>query len=426
MGRCSVACCGVLAVVATSACSTDGDDPDDPYVEPEPWPEPVCIDEPVPSRPFSGVVDETFPVGPYLMHTTTDSTVILWQTAEPCEASLSYGTSPDDLAEQITLTEPAHFHEVALADLAARTRYYYSVSACGQSSAVLDFDTAPEPGGALRFTVWGDSQSNPDQARATVDAMAGLLPLFDLHVGDVVGSGDEDSQWADEFLVPLRPLGHHVPTYVAIGNHERNAEMFYDVVSYPESVAADPHHESYYSFRYGNAFFLVVDTNKLFYDIDMGEAGVIETEISLWIKEQVSSDAARESVWRIALGHEPAVSESWSPGNCSYDGNVHVREWLFPLLSHNRFHVYFAGHTHTYERGMVDGVLHVITGGGGGGLDEWCRDVPETDVVQIAHHYDEVEADCETLALTSRATDTDEILDRVVLRADRWGEVSAE
>lgn len=397
-----------------------------PEPEPEPWPEPVCIDEAVPDHEYLGVEDETFLAGPYLMHTTEQSTVLMWQTDDACDAEVRYGTEPDSLSSTVTFDDPARQHEVELAGLTAQTRYYYRASSCGESTELLDFYTAPERGGALRFTVWGDSQSNPEQAYRTTTAMLARAPLFDLHVGDVLGSGDVEEQWIDEFLVPLRPLGHHVPTYVSIGNHERNDPSFYEVVSYPTSVADDLTGESYYSFTYGNAFVLVVDTNKLFYDLDVGGGEVMETVISGWIKSQLSSEAARTAMWRIALGHESAVSESWSPGDCSYDGNVHVRDWLLPLLSANRFHAYFAGHTHAYERGMVDGVLHVITGGGGGGLDEWCVDLPETDVVALTHHYLTVEADCSSLSVTARETDTEELIDQVVLEADRWGEIAEQ
>jgi hypothetical protein len=259
---------------------------------------------------------------------------------------------------------------------------------------------------------------------ATVAAMLRRRPMLTLHVGDTVGDGSVEEQWIEQFFGPLRPLGHHVPTYVAIGNHERNDPSFFELVSYPPSVPGEPGAESTYSFTFGNAFFLVVDTNQLFHDIDLGGGEVVETPISSWIKAELETAAARTAMWRFAMGHEPAITESWSPGDCDgYDGNAHVRDWLLPLLSAHRFHAYFSGHTHAYERGMLDGVLHVITGGGGGGLDEWCRDVPETDVVELVHHYLEIEADCAGMTLTAYRTDDDQVIDRVQLDPDRPGEI---
>ncbi|MBW2523466.1 MAG: metallophosphoesterase [Deltaproteobacteria bacterium] len=405
-----------LSLATVLGCSSGAES--EPPIEPEPeaWPEAICIDEPLPDAPLLDVVDETFVVGPYLMHTTTDAAVVMWQTETPCGAEVRYGANADALSETVSAAEPATLHELELTGLSPGERVYYQATSCNLEAEVLDFYAAPEPGSAIRFTVWGDSQSNPPQASATAAAMLQRRPTLSLHVGDTVGDGSVDQQWIDEFLVPLRPLGHHVPTYVAIGNHEGNDPNFFERVSYPESVVGEPGAESTYAFTYGNAFFLVVDTNQLFYDVDLGAGELLETPISRWIKETLATDAARTARWRFAFGHEPAITESWSPGACdNYDGNDHVRGWLFGLLSSHHFSAYFSGHTHAYERGMLDGVLHVISGGGGGGLDEWCSDVPETEVVELVHHYLEVEADCDSATVTAYRTDDDQVLDSVAL-----------
>jgi hypothetical protein len=357
------------------------------------------------------------------MHTTSESARVLWQTATPCTGEVRYGPAPGELGETVSLPEEGLLHEATLSGLSAGSRVYYQVSSCGLSSAVLDFFAAPEPGSTVRFTVWGDSQSNPTQARATVLAMAQHQPFFTLHAGDTLGDGLVDGQFLDELLEPLRPLGHHLPLYAAMGNHEQNADAWYDLVSYPDSVPSEPGHESFYSFSFGNAFVLVIDTNKLFWDIDTGD-GVLEVPYSKWIKAELQSEAARAATWRFAIGHEPAITESWGEGSCgNFVGNEHVRDWLVPLLAEARFHAYFAGHTHAYERGMLDGVLHVISGGGGGSLDVWCEDVAETEVVEWVHHYLVVEAECDALTLTAYRTDDDAVLDRVILDPERWGEL---
>lgn len=406
-----------LALASSLVIAACGGDPEAaPAPEPEPWPEPVCIDEPYVEPVWLDVVDETFPYGPYLMHTTTDSAVVMWRTDEPCQGEVHYGGSATDLSQRVGSDQPSVTHELELTGLAPGAHVFYQAAACGLETEVLDFYAAPAPGSPLRLTVWGDSQDHPAQATATVDAMVSRRPLLDLHVGDTVGDGSVDEQWGEQLFEPLRPLGHHVPTYIAIGNHEANDPQFFEVVSYPPSVPGEPGAESTYAFAFGNAFFLVVDTNQLFHDVDLGGGEVLETPLSSFIKSALASDAARTARWRFALGHEPAITESWSPGACgAYDGNLHVRDWLFPLLERHRFHAYFAGHTHAYERGTLDGVVHVITGGGGGGLDEWCEDLPEVDVAEPTHHYLAVDLDCAAATISAYRTDDDELLDRVVI-----------
>ena len=376
--------------------------------------EPPCPDE-IPARPFDAERDATFPLGPYLMHTTGTSTTIMWTTEEECPGEVHLGLSDDELDRTENSEVDAEVHRARLTGLIPDTRYSYRVSACSKTSEVHRFYTAPEAGAPVRFTVWGDSRTDIEQCCKTVEAMALRHPHFDLHTGDVVTDGHEELQWTDEFLEPLRPLGHSVPTYVAIGNHEGNAEHFYRLTDYPvpDNLRNGPVWGSNYSFTYGNVFVLVFDTNNPFFMF----ANELESPLIEWIRQQMASPEAREATWRIGAAHEPAWSEGWSPGSCDgFDGNLAVRNWMMPLLAENDFHVFFAGHTHDYERGMADGVLQIITGGGGSSLDEWCRDFDEIEVVELAYHFVEVEAGCETMTLRAIPISEDpEPLDTVVL-----------
>jgi hypothetical protein len=388
---------------------------------------PVCQgDAGAPSRLFGSEVDRVFPKGPYLMHTTAQSAVVMWESAEACEGEVRFGRTADALTGQRAHPGVTRVHEVLLDGLQPDTRIFYQVGSCGLTSRVLDFYTAPLEGAPIRFTVLGDSQSFPSVSAQVFSAIFEERPYLTLHLGDTVGNGLVASQWQDQLFAPLRQLGHHVPTYIAIGNHEQNAPYFYEYVSYPRSIPDDPESESFYSFTHGNTFFLILDTNKLFWDVDFGNGIPVETPISRWVKGELGSEAARRAVWRIAAGHAPAYNESWGQGACGqFVGHLGVRDWLLPRLAEHRFHAYLSGHTHAYERGLVGGVLHVISGGGGGNLDVFCRDVPTTQVTRYTHHYLKIETTCDTLTLTAHEIGNGRpVFDRVVLRRDRWGEMA--
>ena len=411
----------VTLTLAACSSSTESSEPAGPQ------PPAQCVLPAVPDRPLSSTTDTTFVKGPYMMHTTTSTAIVMWESKAECDGYVELGTDPSNLTASASHAGTSRIHEVPIGGLTASTRYFYRVHACAETSTVLDFMTAPEAATPVRFTVVGDSQSHPEISAQVVAGMMKQNPYFVLHAGDTVAAGVLDGLWTLELFEPFRPLLHHVPLYVAIGNHENNAHQFYDFLSYPASAPDDPQSESYYSFTWGNVFVLVIDTNKVFFDLPAAGGGATEMPISAWVKAQVASDAAKNAVWRIAIGHAPAWSESWSPGDCSFDGNEHVRDWLMPLLAEHRFQAYFAGHTHAYERGMVGGVLHVITGGGGGDLDEWCRDLPVTQVVRARHHFMSVEAGCDKLVVQAiDAQDGNPVMDRVELAADRWGEIAAE
>jgi hypothetical protein len=226
-------------------------------------------------------------------------------------------------------------------------------------------------------------------------------------VGDHVQEGKKAELFKDQLFGPGRALFHQVPFFAAMGNHEQNASTWYQLFSYPAAdVPVDPYNESYYSYTFGNTFFLVINTNTIIVPV-----GDTDTPISAWIREQVNSPAAQAATWRVAYAHEPAITESWSAGDCKF---------VMPLLAESGFHLYFSGHTHAYERSMMDGVVHIISGGGGGGLDEWCKDFEQTSVVYQNHHFLRVDAGCEGLRVEAVNLAGD-VVDWVELDASNYG-----
>jgi acid phosphatase type 7 len=364
------------------------------------------------ARELGDSADTTFDLGPYVMNVHPDSIVVMWRTLEDASGTVHYGVEePVEIASQ---TDLSSVHEITLTGLAPDTRYAYRVESDGVSSGVLHFQTAVPAGQGFRFVAWGDNQSGPTIFSQLLPSMLAEGPHLAVGVGDHVQEGNVSELWKDQLFEPARVLFHQVPFYAALGNHEQNAAEFWDLFAYPHPLEFNEP-GAYYSYSYGNAFFVVINTNTAFFPI-----GETDTPASAWLKEQLASQEAQDATWRFAYAHEPAISESWGAGNCKYDGNLAIQNLVLPLLAEHKFHFYFAGHTHAYERAMLDGVIQVITGGGGGGLDEWCVDFPETTVVYQNHHFLRVDAGCDTLRL--EAIDLDgKVFDWVELAADEYG-----
>ena len=364
------------------------------------------------ARELEDKADETFDLGPYVMNVSTDSIVVMWRTLEPVSGTVYYGL--DEPEQQVSQAGVSLIHEIELTGLTPDTRYSYRVESDGLSSGVLHFHTAVAPGQAFRFVAWGDNQHGPEVFSQLVPAMVEQGPHIAIGVGDHVQEGKVPEHWKDQLFDPARVLFHQVPFYAALGNHEQNAADYWDLFAYPHPLEFNEP-GAYYSYSYGNAFFVVINTNTAFFPI-----GETDTPASAWLKEQLASEEAKKATWRFAYAHEPAITESWGAGDCKYDGTLAVRNLVLPLLAEHQFHFYFAGHTHAYERGQIEGVVQVITGGGGGHLDEWCVDFPELDVVYQNYHFLRVDAGCETLRL--EAVDIDgKLVDWVELSADQYG-----
>ena len=353
---------------------------------------PVCTGLPA-LRELSYAADETFDLGPYLMYVNRTSAVVMWRTLDAVDGRVWYRKPADRPLLEATHEGDATVHEVLLEGLTEDTEYIYHVESGGIASEEHVFRTAPPLASPIRFAGWADNQSGWEVFTEQVPLLIDDGPQFVIGVGDLVNDGKNAPDWKQQLFDPARALLHQVPLFAAIGNHEGNAHFWYDLMSYP-FPEGDAQHESYYTYTWGNTFFLVFDPYKL-----PCAFGDIETPHSEWLKEVAASEEAQAATWRIVYAHEPAESECWGDGSCTYHGNPCVREGVLPLLAEHGFHVYFSGHTHAWERGIVEGMVHMIVGGGGGSLDAWCWDLPQTTVVHTAHHHIRVDAGCETLRI---------------------------
>lgn len=342
------------ALVAVAAVRTDSAPADPPPVAPAP-------------RPAGAFV-----VGPYLQYATRTTMTVMWETDYPAAAEVRYGTRtpPDQL---VKVEKPDTVGEVVLSGLEPKTKYFYQVTctdAGGRAtqSGVLTFYTAAEPGDAFSFTVIGDTQRNPTITGKLAKLMWDRRPNFVVHCGDVVDDGASKAQWTGDLFKPCHELFSRVPVFPCIGNHEKNHAHYYKYFALPKP-------EYFYSFRYGNAEFFVLDTNTLRNLTPKGEQYA-------WLDKALAASDAR---WKFCYHHHPPFSSddddfgnTWKGGTTA--GDVRTRGFV-ELYEKHRVDVVFTGHVHVYERtwpirgGKVDeknGVTYVTTGGGGGKLENFA------------------------------------------------------
>ena len=325
-----------------------------------------------PAAPLPRPAAGAFVVAPYLQYATRTGITIMWETEAPCTAEVRYGmkTPPDQVAK---VEKADTMGEVVLANLEPKTKYFYQVSctdAAGSAtqSAVLTFMTAAEPSDAFSFTVIGDTQRNPVVTGKLAKLMWDRRPNFVVHCGDVVDDGAVKAQWTGDLFKPCHELFGRVPVYPCIGNHEKNHAHYYKYFALPKP-------EYYYSFKYGNAEFFVLDTNT---NRNLTAKG----EQFAWLDKALAASDAR---WKVCYHHHPPFSsddddfgDSWKGGTTA--GDVRVRSFV-GLYEKHKVDVVFNGHVHVYERtwpikgGKVDekaGVTYITSGGGGGKLENFA------------------------------------------------------
>jgi len=175
----------------------------------------------------------------------------------------------------------------------------------------------------------------------------------------------------------------------------------------------------YYSFNWGNAHFVAVDSNLL--------ATSRASAMLAWLDADL---AATEKYWRIVFLHHTPYPTGFHVGDpiCAA-----VQQLVNPIVEAHGVQLLLAGHEHGYERtfplsgGQLaappsSGTTYVVTGGGGGAL-ETVGSTPQTAISVELFNYLRVDVDGDALTLTAIGLDGAQI-DQVSLGLGAGRDVS--
>ena len=341
---------------------------------------PAALDTPA----TNSLASPNLVVHPYLGDVTTTSVIIAWamdsNNAGEVRYSLddSYGSAVDANAIEI---DGNYWYSATIAGLAAHTTYRYKVYSDGEEvtpASDFTFTTPPEAGASqFTFAALGDSRPHdvsalPSQgARDVASEMARHEFDLAIHTGDIVYRGGicagDDSSWNQYIRAYFDLYAEsmaHTPFYPSIGNHELAGgscgyQGYTDVYHLPRNAPAGDV-EEYYSFDWGNAHFIALDTTY-------SNAG---TDQYYWLVDDLQNSA---QFWKFVLFHYPAYSSG------PHGSSAEVQTYLVPLFETHGVDVVFTGHDHHYERTCPirddacttvddDGVVYYVTGGGGAPL----------------------------------------------------------
>ncbi len=329
---------------------------------------------------------------PYLQSPTATSIHINWHGASGSQSLVEYGQDlqlgQQAFGETISFDGRTVWHHTALDGLSPDTEYFYCCVTDTARSDTLRFRSQPADevdDGHIRFVVYGDSRATPAMHALVVQSFRSkVAELYgdDVHsqldavlsVGDIVTTGSVLSQYRDEYLGPISTISSEVPFMVSIGNHEAEADLYYDYMNYEEF--AGPEGELYYAFRIGPARFIALNSNT------RGN-----TQLDWLAAEMAAAQADGTTDWVFVYTHHPGHSELWPDGGMSW-----IQDQVIPLLAqHEKAAGLFFGHSHNYERGIVPGsdLRLLLSGGGGCSLDRWGMFGNQMDYPEIhrAHDY---------------------------------------
>lgn len=240
-------------------------------------------------------------------------------------------------------------HRIELTNLLPNKIYKYRAIHSGDTSSIFEFRTAVPSGTYFRVAVTGDNRSNPEIHSKKSKKIAQHKPYFSIYTGDLCFSG-KYYEWKEEFFTPEeQDLICSVPFFNSLGNHEAKTELTKVFLQAPVSSSND---EYYFSFDYGDVHFLILNTETN-----------IKPDSPQWNFAE-SDLASTNKKWKIVVFHIPAYS--WG----GHNGNKNMQEFTSKVLDKYNVDLVLNGHNHFYQRSYVNGIYHIVFGGGGAPLYE--------------------------------------------------------
>jgi len=282
--------------------------------------------------------------GPYVVNDSARSATVMWIVES---ASASLGSSPDQLDRK---AGSLHTEKISFTNLEAGKTYYYDI---GQGEAGKgSFKTPPRSGQPFRFLVYGDTRTRHDVHRRVIEKiLANGMPDFAIQTGDLVENGSDQALWPIFFDIEHELL-RHTALFPALGNHEHNDKQFFEFFDMTLP---------YYSFNWGNAHFVVLDTDVANVADTPSAREAFWAVEKKWLEEDLARNQA--SAFRFVTGHHAPMTAVESR-----QGTTKQMEEAIPI--YEKYHVQAAlfGHDHNYQHYLKNGIHYVVSGGGGAPL----------------------------------------------------------
>jgi hypothetical protein len=345
--------------------------------------------------------------GPYLQRTMANSTLVVWWTNIPAPSQVKYGIG--SLTSEVNDPVATLQHAMLIGALTAGTTYSYQVLSGSAASATINFRTAATAGSTFSFAAVGDFGGGSTDETIIANNIASGGTQFVLTLGDNVYPDAQDPDFTTTYFdidhrlyKPYSAVMRQQTMWFANGNKE-----YYGDGALWRNVMT-PNNNSWYSFDWGDAHILVLDTEQPF------TPGTPQYQFA-----QSDLSANQSKLWRIVVIHRPPYSSTSDNSSSSA-----VRADLVPLLEQQQVHLVLSGNSHNYERTYpllggvqsAEGVTYIVSGGGGNGLNNFTIAAPAWSAFREAtFEHLKITVSPTALKVDAIKSDTNAVFDTVTI-----------
>jgi len=297
----------------------------------------------------------------YVQKPTETGVTIAWRTASSSIGTITWGVDAFNLTNTETETSATQKHFFDITGLTPNTKYYYQTTTDGGFTSAIDFFYTAKADSNKNFSFlhYGDCGYNNTIQNDIATLMIGDSTDFGVVTGDVdQGNGDK---YDEVFFGPYKDLVKNSCQFTCIGNHDTyadNAATYIDAFYMPTNNPQQS--ERYYSYTWGNAKFICLDANIAYQ---------IGSDQHSWMLDELKCN---DRQWLFVFFHQPPWTNAWSADYYLpfspyflYEGNEDMRTDLVPYFEQYDVDFVLNGHSHCYQRGELNGVKYIISGGAG-------------------------------------------------------------
>jgi len=260
--------------------------------------------------------------------------------------------------------------------------------------------TAPTPYAANRvYAFTSDHGLLGANKTAVVNLMKGWDPELYLFGGDNAYDSGTIAEVAASWAAWSTEIAAR-KVYAALGNHDLETNKGEPQKNF---FTYFPGNRRYYSVRDGNIEFFILDSGFKSDGTMIEQDGNLSTSIQAkWLKEAVRTSDAH---WKVAIFHHSAYTSAtnYTPGKTEL-------RWDWRNIG---LDLVLSGHSHNYERLVVDGMTYVVAGIGGAALVGFATTVQTGSKIRSSSYYGAIKLidrtdvlDVEAWSTTSYLIDT--------------------